>query len=549
MYVNLGTGVVYGGDAEGDRIVRFEHLRGSHRGDTLIGDHRDNWLDGKPGDDRIEGMSGDDTIRGAQDADYLDGGPGTGDFLYYTRSPEGVAIDLGSGTAAGGHAQGDTIIGFEHVLGSSHGDTLAGDGQPNRLEGAAGADHLEGRAGADTLLGGEGEDTISYADSGAAVVVDLSTSVVSGGHAEGDTVSGVEHIEGSDHADTLTGDASGNTVQAGKGADRVDGGRGNDRVEGGDGADTLAGGVGQDTLDYGSSDAGVSVDLSTRDASGGHATGDAVTGFEHLVGSQHADTLVGDASANALHGGAGADSLDGGAGADTLLGGQGADRIDGGEGADSLSGGAGSDADTLVYDGSNAAVSVSLVAGTASGGDAEGDTLSGFEHLQGSSFNDSLTGDAGSNAIDGGAGADTLAGGQGMDTLDYSRSTAAVSVDLSDHSASGGHATGDVISGFEHVVGSRYDDTLGAASAGGGLSGGGGNDRFVFSAGRGEHTIADFEDGDLIVFASTHEVRTFSQVEVLSHDKGTLLKFSGTDGNVLLLEVEVGTVGETDFVF
>ena len=549
VYVNLDTGVVYGGDAEGDRIAGFEYMKGSSYNDTLLGDRQDNLIHGREGDDRIEGKGGNDTIVGGPGADHLDGGAGTGDLASYASSGEGVSINLENGTARGGRAEGDTLIGFEHLTGSPHDDTLIGDAAANRIEGGEGADRIAGGEGADTLAGGEGEDTLDYAGSDAAVAVDLSTSVVSGGHAAGDRVSGFEHAEGSGYADTLTGGASGNTLRGGKGADRIDGGHGNDRIEGGEGADTLGGGQGQDTLDYGGSDAAVSVDLSTRAASGGHAAGDSFTGFEHVVGSGQADTLVGDAAANVLHGGAGTDSIEGGGGTDTIQGGEGADSIEGGSGADSLSGGGGTGTDTLVYAGSNAAVSVNLLAGTASGGHAGGDTISGFEHLRGSRFDDSLTGDGGNNRIDGGAGGDTLTGGGGRDTLDYSRSDAAVSVDLSDNSASGGHATRDVISGFEDVVGSGHHGTLAGGAGGSRLTGGAGNDRFVFSAGGSENTITDFEDGDVIEFTSSHGVGAYNEIQISAHNGGSLLKFTNVQGSIFLAEVDTGTVNETDFIF
>ncbi|MGC5198439.1 VCBS domain-containing protein, partial [Aphanothece microscopica] len=56
-------------------------------------------------------------------------------------------------------------------------------------------------------------------------------------------------------------------------------------------------------------------------------------------------------------------------------------------------------------------------AGTASGGDAEGDSISGFEHVMGHVGADRLTGDAGDNLLMGFGGDDTLAGGGGSDTL------------------------------------------------------------------------------------------------------------------------------------
>ncbi len=45
------------------------------------------------------------------------------------------------------------------------------------------------------------------------------------------------------------------------------------------------------------------------------------------------------------------------------------------------------------------------------------DTLSNFENIIGSNYNDTLTGDAGNNVINGGSGNDTINGGDGADTL------------------------------------------------------------------------------------------------------------------------------------
>jgi Ca2+-binding RTX toxin-like protein len=60
-------------------------------------------------------------------------------------------------------------------------------------------------------------------------------------------------------------------------------------------------------------------------------------------------------------------------------------------------------------------VTVNLATGTASGGDAAGDTFSSIENLTGSAFADVLTGEGNANTLDGGAGADTLVGGDGND--------------------------------------------------------------------------------------------------------------------------------------
>ena len=63
-------------------------------------------------------------------------------------SDRGVTVALdsdGTGTASGGHAQGDTILNFENAIGSAHDDNLNGLMRvANRsLSGLAGDDELD----------------------------------------------------------------------------------------------------------------------------------------------------------------------------------------------------------------------------------------------------------------------------------------------------------------------------------------------------------------------------------------------------------------------
>src|SRR5262249_31731691 len=148
----------------------------------------------------------------------------------------------------------------------------------------------------------------------------------------------------------------------------------------------------------------VRADLLARIGQGGHAQGDAYFSIENLEGSNFADQLYGDLGANVLKGGGGSDLLDGRDGADTLLGGAGNDTLVGGVGADALFGDDG--LDTADYSDSTAAVTVSLLAGTGHGGDAEGDTLARIERVVGSIYADVLEGDDGANVLVGGRGND-----------------------------------------------------------------------------------------------------------------------------------------------
>lgn len=137
------------------------------------------------------------------------------------------------------------------------GSILNGTGADDRLVGAAGGDTLHGKggndlliglAGADILAGGAGIDTASYEDSDTGVEVSLASGEGQDGHAEGDTLSGIENLIGSIDADFLQGDAGSNVIQGGAGEDKLMGDAGNDVLMGGFGDDILDGGIGIDAL-------------------------------------------------------------------------------------------------------------------------------------------------------------------------------------------------------------------------------------------------------------------------------------------------------------
>src|SRR6185503_6768740 len=93
----------------------------------------------------------------------------------------------------------------------------------------------------------------------------------------------------------------------------------------------------------------------------------------------------------------GDDTINAMGGNDIVAGLGGADKLDGGDGVD-----------TATYVASSTGVNVSLMTGLGTGGDAEGDTLTKFENVTGSSFNDTLEGSSGNNILIGGTGTDTV---------------------------------------------------------------------------------------------------------------------------------------------
>ena len=261
------------------------------------------------------------------------------------------------------------------------------------LEGGAGDDWLRGGEGADKIYGGAapvGEttpltprrwiDTASYVGA-VGVTVDLSDGEGEGGQAEGDTLFGIENVEGTKQADEITGDGEDNVLTGNAGDDTLEGGAGDDTLIGGAGADVLDGGSGGetdgDTASYAGSKMGVMVDLDTGEGKGGDAEGDELDNIENVIGSDHDDTLYGDAGDEGLDGGKGDDMLRGGAGADTLTGGAGTDTVN-------------------YYDSKNAVMVdlSSAVAQTGGNGDSVGDILTTIENVQGSDEDDTITGNS-----------------------------------------------------------------------------------------------------------------------------------------------------------
>ena len=147
-----------------------------------------------------------------------------------------------------------------------------------------------------------------------------------------------------------------------------------------------------------------------------------------IEGSLGNDLIFGQGGDDELYGGdfagtdTGSDTLYGGAGNDEMRGEGGNDWLEGGAGADILIAGNGSlddaAADTVSYALSTGGVTVTLNGGGGNaGGDAEGDSLSGFEVLVGSALDDSLTGTAAADTLVAGGGDDTVAGDGGADAI------------------------------------------------------------------------------------------------------------------------------------
>ena len=227
-----------------------------------------------------------------------------------------------------------------------------------------------------------------------------------------------------------------------------------------------------------------------------------------------------------LIGGSGNDFLKGGTGDDTIFGNDGNDNIQGNAGADVLDGGAGKD--ILNYRNADSGVTVNLATGAASGSDADGDTISNFEKVFGSNFDDNLSGDSaknflrgfdgddtisgdeGNDTIRGEAGADVLDGGAGKDILDYRNAGGGVTVNLATGFASGSDATGDVFANFEKILSSNFDDNLIGDRKNNLLKAFKGKDNI--DGGAGNDNIHGGKDGDILTGGDGNDMFTLNKL-------------------------------------
>lgn len=527
--VNLTTSS-HTGDAAGDTFFGIEIFEGSRHADNFTGASGSDIFAGLEGDDTLNGEAGNDLLVGGAGGDALDGGAGEDIIAYYSAN-EGVTLSIanGSGSGTGGEAAGDTFVNVEQVSGSRHSDSMTGGAGTQRFFGEAGNDVLAGGAdsdilmgglGGDALAGGDGIDKASYADAEAGVTLSLASGGT-GGEAAGDSFDSIEVVEGSAHADSLTGDEWVNALLGAAGNDLLRGAGGDDVLEGGVGADVIEGGEGNDAASYFYADFGITLDL-INGTRGGDAIGDTFSSIEIYRGSDnHGDFIRGSDGIEEIRGEGGNDSLHGALGDDTLIGGTGDDSLNGDGGADILEGGAGADIyhggsenDRVTYFSSIAGVVVNLsttqqainsttiaalsardgfgsvdIFGTAEAGrssveNATGsllsDSLIASENgsvLEGLAGADRLRGLQGADTLNGGAGADQIDGGAGTnDTATYVNDGAGVTASLAAGTATDGSAATDTLTGIENLTGSAHNDALTGNAVSNRLEGGGGID-------------------------------------------------------------------------
>ena len=215
--------------------------------------------------------------------------------------------------------------------------------------------------------------------------------------------------------------------------------------------------------------------------------------------------------------------------------------------------------------------------------DADGDfILATGQTIQAGDGDDYIYDGAGDDTVEGGSGRDRFYAGEGADHYDgglgsqdevsYTQSTAGLTINMVDASASSGMALGDTFTGVERLRGTESDDTIivnadithiygrggndSITDAAGAqyLSGGSGADTFRFGAGDGaQDWITDFENDLDQIDVSAWGVTDFSQLTITgraNQTQGVIVDYGAESiriNNLLVTQTDLLDAG--DFIF
>ncbi|GAB5436660.1 beta strand repeat-containing protein [Falsiruegeria mediterranea] len=217
-----------GQNQAGESYVVFGSANGFGAASPVQGTDADDWLT-LPADWRL-GLR------------QIDGGDGT-DMMSFAGLDGGIYANTTTGQANSGFASApfDLIMtSIENVTGTSHADIFNGSDRAEVFRGLGGQDTFYGsHAGADTYQGGGGNDTLTYIQSGEGVSASLFRGRGWSGDAEGDLISEIENLTGTNHDDFLWGDHGDNSLTGGHGDDEIVGAGGDDYILAGHGTDTI----------------------------------------------------------------------------------------------------------------------------------------------------------------------------------------------------------------------------------------------------------------------------------------------------------------------
>ena len=477
------------------------------------GNALNNRLTGNSGANTLSGGAGDDILEGGAGTDTLVGG--AGNDIYVVAEASDVVTELaGEGTdtiqssltytlPANVEDLALTGTGPLNGTGNTLNNRLTGTSGANTLNGGGGDDVLDGGAGADTLVGGTGNDTYIVADAGDLVTengnqgtdtIESSVTYALPGNVERLTLTGAAAING-------TGNSASNVLTGNSAANRLNGGSGIDTMAGGAGADTYVVDNVADIVTEAANEGTDTVEADVTYVLAANVERLTLTGSGSINGTGNGlnNTLTGNTKNNVLDGGVGMDAMAGGAGNDTYV-------VDDQE--DTVTEGLNQGTDTIE-------TSVSFVLPA----NVEKLTLTGTVGITGigNALNNTLTGNSAANWLDGVQGTDTMAGGAGDDTY--------VVDTTGDTVQEGSNAGLDTVrslvtytlpsnvenmtlvgTGVINGTGNTLANVLQGNGAANVLTGGKGDDTYLFARGAGQDVIQDVDttagNRDTLAFAS-----------------------------------------------
>ncbi|MFK7862282.1 MAG: beta strand repeat-containing protein [Granulosicoccus sp.] len=597
LNVNTFTTItVNGGDD--DQVRSIESVFGTEGDDSFVGDTAGNGFYGVGGDDMFIGSTGADYFNGGSGQNTLDHSSltdtvdtvmnrtagesytvftatgndtlvnvtslltGSGDDVIVTgfstvlvetnAGDDFITVPYAGATINSGVGDDEIEIEANATIDTGDGDDIVtvSDGAVITADGGDGVDFFNVLGNGVDVDGGLGIDTLSYStvyDAGVSVV--LNDAGDSTGQVAGlleDTLSGIENIETTILADTITTNSAANTIVANAG---------DDVIVGSTGADSIDGGSGSDVVDYSGFAATQSINVALDEDNPATVTingedDQTLRDVENIVGTSGNDVISGDRRANNFQAGAGDDVVYGSSGTDVLNGGDG-------------------DADVLDFSLHPFSVSFNFTTSTAFDSDGSFTQFSNFEQfilssdddlIRGSSADEILNGGGGDDYFYASGGADVLDGGLDNDTLDFSEySIASISIAIDGDTQITVNVSGgdnQLVSGFENVIGSAGsdvitgdlldnildgfigDDTLEGAEGDDTIRGGAGND--VLIAGAGIDSFDGGEGEDTLDYSALAGI-TGITLSLNTSNQVTATVGNGDDDTVVNVENVVGS--------
>jgi Ca2+-binding RTX toxin-like protein len=483
-------------DANGKSGV--DHFSGAFQ---ITGSTHNDRIRGGDGDDVILAGAGDDLIIGSAGNDKIDGGAGF-NTISYAEMKGSVDVDLNTGRAVKSVGGVDSLSHIQAVIGAAGGGTLSGlVGSNNLLVGTSGGTRFVVNAGTNQLYGGTGNNTFDLTQGTNTVVGGgASNTVRADGGANtfqaGDGVNvfqargGVNVFKGGAGNDTFTSTEAGNNTlfggsgttvfrATGGGSNAITGGSGSMHVYSGGANNTVKGGSGgSTTVDYSGYEGEGRLDIAMdRNL--------ALVGNDFVDRLFDIDVIIGNKGGNStIRGGSKGIEIHVSGDNNVLVGGLGNNVFDGGSGKNN----------TIDYSNATSAVDVNLNTGVASkNGYGFTDRISNIQKIIGSNLSGNVfegkngvdnwidLGGGANNKVFGSSGNDTFVSHNANNTVDYSKLSAAMSINTSSGIVlKGVNGADKLVNAFGTVIGTNYGDVI-TVSGPVNILAGSGNDKIIFT--------------------------------------------------------------------